>query len=137
MKNGLVLDVYVYIYTQIYYMYVYIIKYLVVLYIYIYIFTIYIYIYMVTPLPDPPPKNLICQLFAKKNPSQCISSGEYPLTMHLICKVFSQQAQNQIGELLNCFWGRGRVMEMRFGAGFHVSHFLEIKLFDSYPWNAL
>ena len=125
----------IYIYIQIYYMYVYIIKYLVVLYIYIYIFTIYIY--MVTPSQTPRQRISYANCLLKKNPSQCISSGEFPLTMHLICKVFSQQAQNQIGELLNCFWGRGRVMEMRFGAGFHVSHFLEIKLFDSYPWNAL
>ena len=84
MKNGLVLDVYVYIYTQIYYMYVYIIKYLVVLYIYIYIHIYNIYIYMVTPLPDPPPKNLICQLFAKKK----------SLTMHLIWRISPHNASD-------------------------------------------
>ena len=57
------------------------------------------------PPQNPPPKkiicqlfakkNLICQLFAKKNQSQYISSGKYPLAMHLICKLLSQQRQSK------------------------------------------
>ena len=49
--------------------------------VYIYTYLQYIYIYG-HPLPDPPPKNLICQLFAKKK----------SLTMHLIWRISPHNA---------------------------------------------